>query len=31
MSVEVDLDTGHTRGMPHFLTAMFDHSHRNVS
>jgi membrane fusion protein (multidrug efflux system) len=29
MSVEVD--TGHTRGMPHFLTAMFDHSHRSVS
>ena len=23
MSVEVDVDTGHTRGMPHFLTAMF--------
>lgn len=24
MSVEVDVDTGHTRGMPHFLTALFD-------
>ena len=31
MSVEVGVDTGHTRGMPHFLTAMFDHSHRSVS
>lgn len=31
MSVEVDVDTGHTRGMPHFLTAMFAHSHRSVS
>jgi membrane fusion protein, multidrug efflux system len=24
MSVEVDVDTGHTRGLPHVLTAMFD-------
>ena len=23
MSVEVDVDTGHTRGWPHFLTALF--------
>jgi membrane fusion protein, multidrug efflux system len=26
MSVEVDVDTGHTRGLPHFLTALFGHS-----
>ena len=25
MSVEVDVDTGHSRGLPHFLTAMFAH------
>jgi len=25
MSVEVDVDTGHSRGLPHFLTAMFSH------
>jgi membrane fusion protein (multidrug efflux system) len=25
MSVEVDVDTGHSRGVPHFLTAMFGH------
>jgi membrane fusion protein (multidrug efflux system) len=25
MSVEVDVDTGHRRGLPHFLTAMFGH------
>ncbi|HEY2527008.1 MAG TPA: HlyD family secretion protein [Xanthobacteraceae bacterium] len=25
MSVEVAVDTGHTRGLPHFLTALFDH------
>jgi membrane fusion protein, multidrug efflux system len=31
MSVEVNMDTGHTRGLPHFLTALFDHSHRSVS
>jgi membrane fusion protein (multidrug efflux system) len=31
MSVEVNVDTGHTRGLPHFLTALFDHSHRSVS
>jgi membrane fusion protein (multidrug efflux system) len=26
MSVEVDVDTGHARGLPHFLTALFGHS-----
>jgi membrane fusion protein (multidrug efflux system) len=31
MSIEVDVDTGHTRGLPHFLTALFDHSDRSVS
>jgi membrane fusion protein, multidrug efflux system len=25
MSVEVDVDTGHARGLPHFLTALFGH------
>jgi membrane fusion protein (multidrug efflux system) len=25
MSVEVDVNTGHSRGLPHFLTAMFGH------
>jgi len=25
MSVEIDVDTGHARGMPHFLTALFGH------
>ena len=24
MSVEIDVDTGHTRGLPHFLTALLD-------
>jgi membrane fusion protein (multidrug efflux system) len=28
MSVEVDVDTGHARGFPHFLTSLFGHSHR---
>jgi membrane fusion protein (multidrug efflux system) len=28
MSVEVDVDTGHARGLPHFLTAMFGHARR---
>jgi membrane fusion protein, multidrug efflux system len=28
MSVEVNVDTGHARGLPHFLTAMFGHSQR---
>ena len=27
MSVEIDVDTGHARGLPHFLTALFDRSH----
>jgi membrane fusion protein (multidrug efflux system) len=27
MSVEVDVDTGHTRGLPHFLTTLFGHAH----
>jgi membrane fusion protein, multidrug efflux system len=31
MSVEVNVDTGHTRGLPHFVTAPFDHPHRSVS
>jgi membrane fusion protein (multidrug efflux system) len=28
MSVEVDVDTGHARGFPHFLTALFGRPHR---
>ena len=28
MSVEVDVDTGHARGLPHFLTAPFGRAHR---
>jgi membrane fusion protein, multidrug efflux system len=29
MSVVVDIDTGHTRGLPHFLAALFgDHQRR---
>ncbi len=28
MSVEVEVDTGHARGLPHFLTAMFGHAGR---
>jgi membrane fusion protein, multidrug efflux system len=31
MSVEIYVDTGHARGLPHFLTALFDHSHGKVS
>ena len=27
MSVEIDVDTGHARGVPHFLTALFHHDH----
>jgi membrane fusion protein (multidrug efflux system) len=27
MSVEIDVDTGHARGVPHFLTAMFHPDH----
>jgi membrane fusion protein (multidrug efflux system) len=26
MSVEVDVDTGHVRGLPHFLTGLFGHA-----
>jgi membrane fusion protein, multidrug efflux system len=29
MSVEADVDTGHTRGLPHFLTALFGHARRD--
>jgi membrane fusion protein (multidrug efflux system) len=28
MSVEVDVDTGHTRGLPPFLTALFSHDRK---
>jgi multidrug resistance efflux pump len=28
MSVEVNVDTGHARGLPHFLATMFSHSRR---
>jgi membrane fusion protein (multidrug efflux system) len=28
MSVEVDVDTGHARGLPHFITALFHRSHQ---
>ena len=28
MSVEIDVDTGHARGLPHFLTTLFDRSGR---
>jgi membrane fusion protein (multidrug efflux system) len=28
MSVEVDVDTGHTRGLPPFLTALFNHDRK---
>jgi membrane fusion protein (multidrug efflux system) len=28
MSVVVDVDTGHTRGLPRFLTALFAHAQR---
>jgi membrane fusion protein (multidrug efflux system) len=30
MSVEVDVDTGHTRGLPHFLAALFTRSQRGA-
>jgi hypothetical protein len=26
MSVEVDVDTGHARGLPHFLAALLGHA-----
>jgi membrane fusion protein, multidrug efflux system len=28
MSVEVDVDTGHARGLPRFIAALFGGSHR---
>jgi membrane fusion protein (multidrug efflux system) len=31
MSVEIDVDTGHARGVPHVLSALFDHSRGKVS
>jgi membrane fusion protein (multidrug efflux system) len=31
MSVEIGVDTGHAHGLPHFVTALFDHSHGRVS
>jgi membrane fusion protein (multidrug efflux system) len=30
MSVEVDVDTGHARGLPHFLTALFGSAQRGA-
>ncbi len=30
LSVEVDVDTGHARGAPHFLTALFGHARRSA-
>jgi membrane fusion protein, multidrug efflux system len=30
MSVEVDVDTGHRRGLPHFLAALFGHDRRGA-
>jgi membrane fusion protein, multidrug efflux system len=30
MSVEVDVDTGHARGLPHFLAALFGHHQRRM-
>jgi len=30
MSVEVDVDTGHVRGLPHFVTALFGRTERGV-
>jgi membrane fusion protein, multidrug efflux system len=30
MSVEVDVDTGHTRGLPHFLTTLFGSAQRGA-
>jgi membrane fusion protein (multidrug efflux system) len=29
LSVEVAVDTGHVRGLPHFMTALFGHPHRS--
>jgi membrane fusion protein (multidrug efflux system) len=31
MSVVVNVDTGHARGLPHFVTALFDHSRQGAS
>jgi membrane fusion protein, multidrug efflux system len=28
MSVEVDVDTGHARGLPHFITSLFHYAHQ---
>jgi len=30
LSVEVDVDTGHARGAPHFLTVLFGHARRSA-
>jgi hypothetical protein len=30
MSVEVNVDTGRARGLPHFLAALFGHSERSA-
>ena len=30
MSVEVDVDTGHARGFPHFLEALFGRAHQGA-
>jgi hypothetical protein len=30
MSVEVDVDTGHTRGLSHFLAALFGGARRGA-
>jgi membrane fusion protein, multidrug efflux system len=29
MSVQADVDTGHARGLPHFLTALLGHAQRS--
>jgi hypothetical protein len=30
MSLEVNVDTGHTRGLPHFLAALFGRDQRGA-
>jgi membrane fusion protein (multidrug efflux system) len=30
MSVEVDVDTGHARGLPHFLSGLFGRTERGA-
>jgi hypothetical protein len=30
MSLEVNVDTGHARGLPHFLTALFGRNQRGA-